>query len=866
MAKPFFSIGGCTPVVFLNSNGNIKIGFWKILDIFILFLQNVRLGMHNRAPAVTFKRQSLENWMEIFAQKDWQNTFSKDEIREGMRFLERCPIREIEIRSDDVIVRYFGEGKTQLFAVIDLEEGQLSARSSVADKNDAAIGALLAMDEAIIDKQDALFLHDEEDGDTLHRCPPCNGKECDENKLGDKILHLLFYTSGQHLCFRAYWMENHRLVFPNHLSRYANVATKLERDAVIKLIHLARKSGFSFYKKSKEYRISHTASAIDFCRYTLPRWHNDFSIQLDGNVEKLCQGPREIHAIFRSGVENGNGFSDLSLQLSDGTHILEQHFIPKILKSDGNPFLIDGLGAVRMGKKEITAVAAQRSVLNKFNGHIPRYMIYSIFNLSELNYGNDPSMEEWQRSFTSPPNQSLTLPQILRSYQREGVFWINHILRHGFHGLIADDMGLGKTLQVLTFIAKMNGGQSSIVVCPASVVYVWQREAEKFFPKLKLRIFSSASNLDEKGIDIWVISYTQLRRHKAKIAEKTFQLAVLDEAQFIKNSATKVFYACTAIRSQWRLALTGTPIENNLLDLWSIFRFLMPGLLGEKGQFIELCKGEEIGARLKKQIAPFMLRRTKEMVAKELPQKIEINVPCEMTSIQQNLYKSVMNHALRRYGDEQHHFDFKNHRFGILSALTRLRQVACDPAIVPSVETPFWESGKLGTLRDILVSEFSKGQKKVVIFSQFVRFLRRIKSMLREEFPTVDCFEIIGSTKNRNVVVDQFQCVGNSAIMLISLKAGGVGITLTAAESVFLMDPWWNPSTEKQAMDRVHRIGQDKKVTIYRLIAQNSIEASIQRLQEKKTSLFSEIIDSLQVKQRGTEFFLQHIHELLKTE
>ncbi|MDR3317602.1 MAG: DEAD/DEAH box helicase [Puniceicoccales bacterium] len=822
--------------------------------------------MHNRAPAVTFKRQSLENWMEIFAQNDWQKSFSSDEIRDGIDFLEKYPIKEIEIRPDDVIVRYLGENKSQLFAIIDLEGGQLSARSSIANKNDAAIGALIAMDEAIIDKQDVLF-SPEADSDVACKNDLKDDINNAEDKANSKPLRLSFYISGQSLCFKAYWIKTNKLVFPDNLSRFKNIMTKQERDSVIQLIHLARKVGFSLYQQSKEYRIGNISASIDFCRYTLPQWYGRFEIQVDDNIQKLQEGTKEIHASFQANnTEDSEHEVDLSLQLANNNYIVPSHFAKKVLKSDGSPLFIEGFGAVRMSKKEIAIARTQYAVLNKFNNSIPRYMLYSIFNLSDIPYKGDPEILAWQQSFASKPEKPFILPKILRSYQREGVLWINHILKHGFHGLIADDMGLGKTLQVLTFISKMDSGHQTIVICPASVVYVWQKEAQKFFPKLNVRIFSSESDLNELGVNIWVISYTQLRRNKSKISKKVFQLVVLDEAQFIKNPTTKIFYACTGIKSTWRLALSGTPIENNLLDLWSIFRFLMPGLLGEKSQFIELCKLEDIGNRIKKQIAPFMLRRTKETVASELPQKIEINVSCEMTQLQHNLYQSVIHNTLKQYRDEKNHFDFKNHRFGILSALTRLRQVACDPGIVPSIEAPLEESGKLNMLKDILGNEFSGAPKKVVIFSQFVSFLQRIKGMLRERFPEIELFEIIGSTKNRNIIVDNFQTIPKKAIILVSLKAGGIGITLTAAEVVFLMDPWWNPSTEKQAMDRVHRIGQDKQVTIYRFITQNSIESGIQRLQEKKTSLFSEIIDSLQSKQSGTEYFLDHIHELLQQE
>ncbi|MDR2812647.1 MAG: DEAD/DEAH box helicase [Puniceicoccales bacterium] len=821
--------------------------------------------MYNRSPAVTFKRQSLEKWMDIFATNDWQKSFSRSDIREGIDFLDKHTIKEIEIRPDDVIVRYLGNNKSQFFAVVDLEEGQLSARSSLLDNSKPAVAALLAVDEVILDKQDALFAPETDQDNVADKV--ISDSSDGESVQAPKSLRLSFYMSGQNLCFKAYWTASGKLVFPDNLSRCSGVISERDRSAVVKLIHLTRKAGFLLFKKSKEYRIANVSMAIDFCRSTLSRWSENFIIQMDDNVQKLRQGTKEVHATFTVRErEHRDQVIDCSLKLSNQEFSASQNVAKKLLRSDGSPMFIDGLGAVRMSNREIASARAQQSALNKFNGEIPRYMMYSIFSQTDIPYENSPQIVEWKQSFWAPPKKSFILPKILRSYQREGVLWINHILQHGFHGLIADDMGLGKTLQVLTFISKMSAEQQTIVFCPASVVYVWKSEAEKFFPKLNVQIFSANADLDDPHTHVWVVSYTQMRRHKTAITKKNFQLAVLDEAQFIKNPTTKVFHACTAIRSQWRLALSGTPIENNLMDLWSIFRFLMPGLLGERNQFIDMCKTEDIVEKIKKQIAPFMLRRTKETVARELPQKMEINVPCEMTQLQQTLYKNFIDITLKRYGDERHQFDLKNHRFGILSALTRLRQVACDPGIIPSVNATIEDSGKLMLLRNMLCREFSGAQKKIVIFSQFVTLLQRVKRVIIDNFPTVDCFEIIGATKNRNVVVDEFQNIANHAVMLVSLKAGGTGITLTAAELVFLMDPWWNPATERQAIDRVHRIGQEKNVTVYRFITQNSIESGIQRLQERKSSLFSDVIDSIQSPKRNTEFFLEHIQELLQPE
>ncbi|UPA28385.1 MAG: DEAD/DEAH box helicase [Verrucomicrobiota bacterium] len=816
--------------------------------------------MLNRAPAVIFKRESFEKWMEIFATHDWPSAFTRDELRNGLNFYERCNIKEIEIRPDDIVVRYQNDNRSQFFALIDVDGEVLSARSSLHEDPRPAVGALLAMDELILDKQDSLFTSETNENEKTQTLKSAEVLE----ESAAKLLHLSFFISGQNLCFKAYWTSNNKLVFPDHLSTKHTVSSKAERDEVVKLIHLARKANFVLFQQSKEYRMTNVPAAVDFCRHTLPKWSSYFELQIDPTVQKLLMGVQNVHAQFLTQVQ-GEDAVDLTLQLSNDTLTIAPGVTKKLIKGDGQPMFVEGVGAVRLPQQEVAAVRAQQSVLGKFH-EIPRYMIYSIFSQIGTVYKDSEAIRAWKDSFASAPTKPFILPKVLRSYQREGVLWINHILSHGFHGLVADDMGLGKTLQVLTFISKMNPGSQAIVVCPASVLHVWQNEAAKFFPRLTVRIFSADTDFEEPSVNLWIVSYTQLRRHKTAITKKAFQLAVLDEAQFIKNSTTKVFHACNALKAQWRLALSGTPIENNLLDLWSIFRFLMPGLLGEKAQFLELCKSEDIADKIKAQIAPFMLRRTKETVAKELPQKLEVNVLCEMTPEQLTLYKDVVNHTIQRYRNNKNQFDLKNHRFGILSALTRLRQIACDPGIIPGIAHSLKASGKLTLLREMLRREFDIPGRKVVIFSQFVTFLQRIRQLLKEEFPTLDVFEIIGSTKQRNIVVDRFQNTHQNAAMLVSLKAGGVGITLTAAETVFLMDPWWNPAAERQAMDRVHRIGQEKNVTVYRLITQNSIESSIQRLQERKSTLFNEIIDSLKVKQHDTAYFLEHVSELLKFE
>ena len=828
--------------------------------------------MRNRAAVVTFKRKVFEEWMDIFAKYDWQKDFSLSEIREGMVKLDQISIKGVEMRPESIVLRFIKEDKSPYFVIIEWDGNRLLYRLSDPESSFGAIVSCLVLDEIFLEKQEVILSQAETEEDPDLKSIPFISPDSNNDNACDR-LRLSFYLSGQNLCFRSYWNSSNKLVFPDNFTHNRHSLSQEDKSAVIKLVHLSRKAGFILNKKSKEYQITHLPNAIDFCKSILPKWKQYFIIQCDQNVQKLEQVPSDIDIVFQSyepqqqenfPQQNSSGIK-LRL-LANGTPISESTS-RKLLRSNSNLFFIENIGVVSLNRSKVKAIQEYNETVQRFQGDIPRYMLYSLFCHPEISYQNDPDLLKWQQSFNSAPKKPFILPKILRSYQREGVLWINHILTHNFHGLLADDMGLGKTLQVLTFISKMDPAHQSIIICPASVVDVWKNEAEKFFPKINVRIFSSSEDINDPEVNAWIVSYTQLRRNKSIFAKKEFQLTVLDEAQFIKNPNTKVFHACTFLKSQWRLALSGTPIENNILDLWSIFRFLMPGLLGEKKAFLNLIKNDDIIDKVKKQIAPFMLRRTKENVVSELPQKIEINVFCEMTPMQQHLYKNIIQKTLQNFKDQNNHFDFKNHSFGILSALTRLRQIACDPGIIPNISATLEDSCKLNTLSRLLHREFENpSNKKIVIFSQFVSFLHRIKSLLIKEFPQIPVLEIIGSTKNRNHIVQNFQSLDSSAIILVSLKAGGVGITLTAAESVYIMDPWWNPSTEKQAMDRVHRIGQNKSVSVYRFITQNSIESNIQILQKKKNSLFGEIIDSLKIQQDGINFFLQNIEELIRQE
>jgi SNF2 family DNA or RNA helicase len=665
--------------------------------------------------------------------------------------------------------------------------------------------------------------------------------------------------TGQILCFKAFWSDSLSPVLSDK-NFTGDSASSGKKSALIKLVHTARKFGFIFSKKTGEYRLYNLSQAIDFCKSTMVKLTTSFDLEIDDNVKILANGLKYLTPVIKTAM-NGNSIN-FSFDVLDGTTEIDTKARQMVLYSNGHTIFIPGIGATKLDKKTVDVIKEQVHLACKFDGELPRYMIYSIFADSDIAVAKDEKLLAWQKSFETKPKTSIAMPEFLRQYQREGVAWMAHLLKHGFHGLLADDMGLGKTIQVLTLISKHANTKCSVVICPASVVPVWKHEAEKFFPELTVKIFSSM----DKSIDncnLIITSYTQLRKNKAIFSSKKFQLTILDEAQCIKNPSTKVFGACLAINSDWRLALSGTPIENNIQDLWSIFRFLMPGMLQDQAKFIEFSKSDRAAEKIKKQIGPFMLRRTKESVAEELPEKIEIDLPCTLTTRQRNLYEAILEKAIKKYdidGDQQ---DIKRHKFGILAVLTKLRQIACDPGILPGIEAGFDESCKLESLNQKLVEILGNG-KKIVIFSQFVTFLKRIRSFIKSEYEGIRIFEITGSTKKRDEVVKEFQEFEGPCLILISLKAGGTGITLTAAEYVFLMDPWWNPAVERQAMDRVHRIGQDKKVTVYRLISDNTIESKIQVLQQNKNLLFGDIIDSLKTQQSGGSFFIKHVKELLE--
>ncbi|MEM7603483.1 MAG: DEAD/DEAH box helicase, partial [Verrucomicrobiota bacterium] len=435
----------------------------------------------------------------------------------------------------------------------------------------------------------------------------------------------------------------------------------------------------------------------------------------------------------------------------------------------------------------------------------------------------------------------------LRSYQLDGYYWMQFLLENQLNGILADDMGLGKTLQSLTHLlaeveSERNDGKPSLVIAPTSVVMNWQREAEKFTPDLKVLVLQGGQRKRRfKQIatsDLVLTSYALLHRDIEVLAGTQFHLAILDEAQHIKNPGAQVTQAASRLQAAHRICLSGTPIENHLGELWSLMQFLMPGMLGSQEAFRTAYQSpiERGGSEAKRQaladrIGPLILRRTKHDVAKELPPKTEIPHQIEMSEEQKDLYETVrstmdkqVRQALAIRGQEA--------QIVFLDALLKLRQICCHPALL-SEEKAGTSSAKFDYLIDLLTTLRSEGHR-VLIFSQFTSMIALIEAHLIGE--EVQYLKLTGATKDRQDLVERFQG-GEGEVFLISLKAGGTGLTLTGADTVIHYDPWWNPAAENQATDRAYRIGQDKPVFVHKLICQNTVEEKIQQMQEKKDDL-----------------------------
>jgi SNF2 family DNA or RNA helicase len=837
--------------------------------------------MQTHGPKRVYTPHSLEYWFDMLAE-DWSEAFSASQLDEGRRIYRDGEVRELELTDRDAIIHRRIDKKDE-YAVIEWSAGALSVRSSTTDREVAhalAVAGLHEIEELVADEISPLPAeahgaapapaNGAANGNGTHASNGTNGGNGKvETALNgtrrepvtrlngpSRPLLLVFRIKSSGLAFQAFWVEADRKTRNAALGPDAHGApgghvSSGERAKLIGLAAYARKAHFQYNQDTGAYLMESLVEIPNFLKVTLPLWKRVFLIELDDKTANLLKGTRsvEIEAV----AERASDDAGLNLRwiFRAGERMLTDSEVSALLKRGGQPVILPNLGIVALSAEKWESYSSWRRNIEETQqggAALLQYLVFSLFNDARLKLTLSPEMEAWRQRVLALPESPPALAPILRPYQRRGVEWMYHLCEVDCHGLLADEMGLGKTLQVLSLLAaRPSADRPSVIVCPASVVPVWREEMAKFFPAMAVDVLKTGNDFTTRRDPavVWLCSYTQLRKHRALLDSAEFGYAILDEGQFIKNPDAKVTQTCFAIRARHRVVLTGTPLENRQLDLWSIFRFLLPGLLGTRSSFEAALNSDREGtlARLRAQLAPFILRRTKKEVATELPDKVEMDLICPLTDVQRAEYARICTEGLERLGDDVGSA-MREKSFGFLALLTRLRQTCCDPDMLPWLKAPLSDSGKIMILVEKLAEIVGSGHK-VVIFSQFVMLLDRVRLALIQNFPDLPRYELTGMTLDRLKPVQAFQGANGAAAMLVSLKAAGTGITLHAADYVFLLDPWWNPAVEAQAVDRVHRIGQTNKVFVYRMVTAGTVEERIQALKATKRDLFDRLVGGL---------------------
>ena len=626
-----------------------------------------------------------------------------------------------------------------------------------------------------------------------------------------------------------------------YIKSYASI---IDYDAHIAYFDMDREDAYTFVLEGLSFLNSYCEIYVSDALKNLEKEHH-YTIQVGVRIENDLLGidiqsleipKEELSAVLRSyrrkrkfyRLKNGNLLNLNSPQLKELDDMLESYHL------SGND-LVDGKATMEA---------------------------YRLFSMNDK--ANQAQYLDIQRSaqfqakidqFYSSKNKSYPLPspydKILRDYQKEGVQWLSMMRDSGFNGILADDMGLGKTLQVIALLDSKVSGKTSIVICPASLIYNWEDEIHRFSKTLKCKCICGNVKQRAQGIasysqyDVLLTSYDYIRRDIELYEAMTFYYVILDEAQYIKNQKTRNALCVKKLEAEHKLALTGTPIENSLAELWSIFDFLMPDYLFNYHYFqahyeSEIVKNhnEEVQQKLKKLVAPFVLRRNKKEVLRELPDKIEQNYIIDFSEEENKLYVAHLaqvNRELSQMVNMQ-----STDKITILAMLTKLRQLCCEPRLVfENIHEP---SSKLKACIH-LIQTLKENKQKVLLFSSFTSMLELIADELYKE--GISYYILTGATnkEERRELVERFQN-DSTTVFLISLKAGGTGLNLTSAEAVIHYDPWWNQSAQNQATDRAYRIGQRKKVQVFKLVMKNSIEEKIQKLQLMKKELADMFVEN----------------------
>jgi hypothetical protein len=590
----------------------------------------------------------------------------------------------------------------------------------------------------------------------------------------------------------------------------------------------------------------------------------EVSLELEGDLASFAN--TDVSGSVKMDVTEADiDWFDLRIVLNVSDTTLTQEEIRLLLKARGGYVRLEGKGWRRL-KYDLSAEDDERLArlglsARELSDEPQRLHALQLADEAARKFLPGEQVEQIKRRVEDikarvTPDLPAGITAQLRPYQLEGFHFLAYLAANRFGGILADDMGLGKTVQTLAWLLwlrdpaqreeaeRAKPAPPSLVVCPKSVMDNWHAEAVRFAPGLRVRLWT-ATELDGfftslDTADLHVLNYSQLRMLGERLGNLRWLAVILDEGQYIKNPNSQTAQIARALKAERRLVLTGTPIENRLLDLWSLMAFAMPGVLGSRTHFSRVYDSKEdplARRRLSARVRPFLLRRTKEQVAGDLPDRIEEDLLCEIEGEQKALYRAELKRAQQLLLSIKTPKELAEQQFHFLVSLLRLRQICCDPRLLQA------DSKVAGAKTEALLEQLDplmEDGRKVLVFSQFVEMLNLLRPVLEERGWPV--FYLAGSTENRGDLVRQFQAAEGHAVFLISLKAGGFGLNLTAASYVVLFDPWWNPAVENQAIDRTHRIGQVNKVIAYRLLIKDSIEEKIRALQKQKKALAEDVL------------------------
>jgi hypothetical protein len=635
----------------------------------------------------------------------------------------------------------------------------------------------------------------------------------------------------------------------------------------------------------------HQFRAIHAPRLLEREWHVTFT---DNVGHYVYDTPPDDWNTLLAEDESQRGWFSLSVGFQVGdrqydlmpilANLLEDQYLEETLDRPDNGFVLaplpDGsalkipLGRVRAILKHLVALI---DPAHPSQARIHALDAAALTAVEELGLDTPPSLMQLRDKIQhfsgieeAPPPAGLQAT--MRDYQITGFRWMQFLAAHGLHGILADDMGLGKTMQTLAHLLteKESGrtqGLPCLVVAPTSVVPNWRAEALKFAPSLRILVLTGADRTKYfpsiPHADVVLTSFALLQRDAEKLAKQPFHLVILDEAQYIKNPRAQVAQAACKLQARHRLCLSGTPVENHLGELWSLMRFLMPGFLGSEKSFnanFRKCiekQGDEVKFdALKRRMAPLILRRTKDQVAKELPPKTTLVHFIELHTPQKDLYETIRATMDKRVRDAIASRGIEQSQILFLDALLKLRQLCCHPSLLPDeFSNKITASAKLDFLTELLATLLEEG-RRILLFSQFTSMLAIIEKHLQQK--KIPYLILTGSSKNRGELVEQFQ-TGKIPLFLISLKAGGTGLNLTAADTVIHYDPWWNPAAEAQATDRAYRIGQDKPVFVHKLLCESTVEQRIHLLQQEKAELANALLNQADRTARLDHATLNHL-------